>query len=357
MAQSRRGASSHHVDILWVAPILLALLGCEPADSTSNSEGTETPGGGSAPVDSAIGGTTAKGESEHAGGGNDSSASSEEPHGGTAASTTQHASGGTGQQTSGGTSSTASRRTGRSGGSAAAESAASGGRSSSKSTTTGGSSAGGSSTRSESGGANSSSTSAAGIGAGGTLATDGTKASSGGAASTSTGGACLYTGHVSYTLAKESQPTAQQQAAYDKITQAMDAAIRYYNCYTDITKVLNISYVPSVATADGNINGSIRFGSNASMNKVTAMHEISHTVGIGTASKWSSLLSNGQFTGANAKAEVAKIPVLNAADGIVRADNQHFWPGGLNYESEGKSEADLIAHCRMVVAIRKDLAL
>jgi len=135
----------------------------------------------------------------------------------------------------------------------------------------------------------------------------------------------------------------------------MDIAVKYYNCYTDITKTINVSYVPSVQTADGNSNGSIRFGSTASMNHVTAMHEVSHTVGVGTASKWSSMISNGQFTGANAKAEVGVH--FSDAGGLVHADTQHFWPGGLNYESEGKKESDLIAHCRMVVAIRKDLGL
>jgi hypothetical protein len=156
-------------------------------------------------------------------------------------------------------------------------------------------------------------------------------------------------------LAKASSPTADQQAAYDRITAAMDTAVRYYNCYTNITKALNVSYVPSVATADGNINGSIRFGSTASMNHVTAMHEISHTVGIGTASKWASLVVNGLFTGTNAQAQLLAIPTRDRD--TIGADTQHFWPFGLNYESEGQRESDLIAHCEMVMAIRKDLGL
>lgn len=191
--------------------------------------------------------------------------------------------------------------------------------------------------------------------AGGTVASGGTKASGGASSSTTSSGDCPYVGHVTYTLAKASAPTADQQAAYTKITAAMDTAVKYYNCYTEITKTINVSYVPSVQTADGNINGSIRFGSTASMNHVTAMHEISHTVGIGTASKWSSMVSNGQFTGTSAKAEVTAL--FSDSGGVVHADTQHFWPGGLNYESEGKNESDLIAHCRMVVAIRKDLGL
>jgi hypothetical protein len=42
---------------------------------------------------------------------------------------------------------------------------------------------------------------------------------------------------------------------------------------------------------------------------------------------------------------------------VIGADRSHFWPYGLNYESEGKTEADLIGHCQMVTAIRKDLGL
>ena len=34
----------------------------------------------------------------------------------------------------------------------------------------------------------------------------------------------------------------------------MDGAVAYYNCNTDITKQLNVSYDPTVPTADGNFN-------------------------------------------------------------------------------------------------------
>ncbi|MGC4069108.1 MAG: hypothetical protein QM784_31575 [Polyangiaceae bacterium] len=174
----------------------------------------------------------------------------------------------------------------------------------------------------------------------------------GSSASTAT---CPERGNVTYTLAKAATPTAQEQAAYDKITSAMDEAVRYYDCYTNITKALKVSYVPSVQTADGNINGSIRFGSTASMNRVTAMHEIAHTVGIGTAANWSTFIVDSHFTGANALAELKAIPTHTTE--VIGADKSHFWPYGLNYESEGKTLADLVAHCRMVMAIRRDLGL
>jgi hypothetical protein len=140
----------------------------------------------------------------------------------------------------------------------------------------------------------------------------------------------------------------------------MDKALQYYNCYTNITKSVNVSYVPSVATADGNINGSIRFGSDTTyMDYRTAMHEIAHTVGIGQASNWGSFVSGGLFTGANALAQLQAInaTLTTPLDTQVHADTQHFWPYGINQQSEVKGEADLIAHCEMVVAIRKDLGL
>lgn len=203
---------------------------------------------------------------------------------------------------------------------------------------------------------------------GGTLPANGGRVSEGGRLSTGgastlaptgAGGAapklCPYTGQVSYTLAQAASPTADELATYAKITRAMDKAISYYNCYTPISKKLSVSYVPSVATADGNSNGSIRFGSQASMNAVTAMHEISHTVGIGTAPAWASLVVNKQFTGSHAIAQLLAIPDHSAT--TIGADTQHFWPYGLNYESEGAKEVDLINHCSMVMAIREDLGL
>jgi len=197
-----------------------------------------------------------------------------------------------------------------------------------------------------------------GMGAGGSRPSGG---SGGMSATAGTGGmTCPGAGHITYTLAKSASPTATEQTAYDKIKTAMDKAITYYDCYTSITKSLNVSYVPSVETADGNINGSIRFGSNTTyMDYRSAMHEIAHTVGIGQASNWGSFLSNGLFTGEHAAAQ------LNAINATLskplytelHADTQHFWPYGINQQSEVKSEADLIFHCQMVVAIRADLGL
>lgn len=186
--------------------------------------------------------------------------------------------------------------------------------------------------------------------------------SAGGTAGTSAGGSaglgsgdCPASGHVSYTLTKNANPTADEQQAYDLITEAMDKAVEYYNCYTNITKATTVTYVPSVDTADGNSSGSIRFGGKEYMEYVTAMHEIAHTVGVGTVSQWASHVVNGIFDGAQATAKLRELTGI--ADDQVHADSQHFWPYGLNYTSEVKSEADVINHCYIVVAIRADMGL
>ena len=164
------------------------------------------------------------------------------------------------------------------------------------------------------------------------------------------GPAC--TGNIRYSLNRASNPTAEEQAAYDLIVAAMDGALERYNCYANFDKQLSVSFEPMVATADGNPNGSIRFGSTDSMNYITAMHEISHTLGIGD-NNWDAMMVNGIFPGVEATAQLRAITGI--PDDQVHGDNQHFWPYGLNYTSEVMSEQDLISHCLMVTAICKDL--
>lgn len=164
---------------------------------------------------------------------------------------------------------------------------------------------------------------------------------------------CPKAGNVSYTLARSANPSADEQDAYNRITQAMDEAVKQYNCYTNLRRTLNVSYNPSVATADGNANGSIRFGSRASMHHVTAMHEISHVMGIGTTTSYRNLVQNGIYSGVAGNAQLRAIS--GKADDQLRSDGTHFWPHGLNYIHEGETQQDLINHCLVVEAIVSDL--
>lgn len=167
---------------------------------------------------------------------------------------------------------------------------------------------------------------------------------------------CPHSGNIRYTLNRSASPTSDELDAYDHITTAMDEAIGYYNCYTDLEKQLWVNYDPGVSTAQANIDGWMSFGSNRSyMVLPTAMHEIAHTLGVGYYSFGSMTNRNGIWTGPNANAVLASIP--NPRDTQLHADNMHFWPYGLNYASEYENEDDLINHCLIVTAIRKDMGL
>lgn len=162
------------------------------------------------------------------------------------------------------------------------------------------------------------------------------------------------TGNITYALIRESNPTQDQADAYQKIKTAMDSAVGYYNKYTTITKSLNVYYNTDVPTADGNSNGTIRFGANRSyMLACTAMHEIAHTVGIGTTSEYQNLIQNGIFIGLHATAVLREISADPTA--LLKGDKLHFWPYGLNYASEVSGVNDLISHCSIVNAIYHDM--
>lgn len=164
----------------------------------------------------------------------------------------------------------------------------------------------------------------------------------------------IFAGTITYTLHQEDNPTSEQQQAYEQIILAMDSALFHYNRHTSLSKHLNVYFNPGVATADASFNGTIRFGANASYRVViTAMHEIAHTLGIGTTTEYQALIEKGVFTGA------ATTDTLRAITGddevFLHGDLQHFWPYGLNYAAEVQSEQDLINHCRIVQAIVQDL--
>ena len=167
---------------------------------------------------------------------------------------------------------------------------------------------------------------------------------------------CPASGGITYTLARASSPTADQTDAYTRITAAMNLAVAEYNCYVATTKALYVTYDTGVATADGNYNGSIRFGASRSyMNQATAQHEVAHTLGVGTYTSWSSFVSGGQWTGAKAVAQLRSLTGNSSA--VLYADTQHFWPYGLNQASEATSADDYVINTKMVVALRADMGL
>jgi hypothetical protein len=158
---------------------------------------------------------------------------------------------------------------------------------------------------------------------------------------------------VEYTLHKSENPTEDELDAYQRITTVMDSAVYLYNKYTNLSKYINVYYAPGVPTAEASSNGDLRFGKERSYMFVgTAMHEMAHTMGMGTTSEYKSMMDGGVFKGEKAQALLKEI---DGPEAELHGDSQHFWPYGLNYASEVKSEQDLINHARIVDAMYQDI--
>lgn len=140
------------------------------------------------------------------------------------------------------------------------------------------------------------------------------------------------------------------------IVAAMDEAVAFYNAHGYFNKTLTVDYVPSVPTADANYSGRIRFGGQIGTR--TALHEISHTLGVGTVAAWSANIVDGNWTGQHANARLA---LYNGPTAVLKAAVPHFWSSsgdsyGLNYETQD-SPLIRIRHVRMVAALRWDMGI
>ena len=158
---------------------------------------------------------------------------------------------------------------------------------------------------------------------------------------------------IEYTLHKSENPTEDELEAYKRITTVMDSAVKLYNTYSNLSKFINVYYAPGVPTAEASSNGDLRFGENRSYMVVpTAMHEMGHTMGIGTTSEYAATCVDGVFR--NDKVQ-AKLREMDGPDAELHCDRQHIWPYGLNQASEAKSEQDLINHVLIVETIYQQL--
>lgn len=136
-----------------------------------------------------------------------------------------------------------------------------------------------------------------------------------------------------------------------RIVDAMEAAVMYFNEHADFEKHVTANNSPGTPTADANYDGWINWG--GSINRRVALHEISHTLGIGTHARWSDHLEDGKWTGRHALEQLRE---FDGPDAVLYADRQHFWPYGLNFDRESDPESDL-RFLQMIEAFRKDLGI
>ena len=156
-------------------------------------------------------------------------------------------------------------------------------------------------------------------------------------------------GAMTYSLAGDWPADARARIIY-----AMDGAVALYNRYGTFNKHVTANYSPGVPTAQAGYSGWIDFGSNpAYQNFRTALHEISHTLGVGTTWQWGANLSGGIWTGTFGKQQIA---AFDGAGANANSDGTHFWPYGLNYDNEGNTE-NYRRHALIVAAFRQDMGI
>ncbi|KAF2219061.1 hypothetical protein BDZ85DRAFT_225667, partial [Elsinoe ampelina] len=127
------------------------------------------------------------------------------------------------------------------------------------------------------------------------------------------------------------------------------AVARWTRLSPSTTKTIRVSYAPGVPTAEANFNGDLRFGANRGyMNERTALHEISHTLGIGQTGAFDARCSAGDWPRGN-----ALVAGWDGQGGKVNCGGGHVWPYGLNYDTEW-SEVNAERHVRLIVGMIGD---
>lgn len=159
----------------------------------------------------------------------------------------------------------------------------------------------------------------------------------------------LLRGPLTYKLSGGSEKWPEDRRK--RIVDAMDAGVSYLNAHGDFEKQVTANNSPGTPTADANYDGWINWG--GSISRRVALHEISHTLGIGTHPEWQKNIKEGRWTGKHA---VKQLREFDGPDAVLYADRQHFWPYGLNFDNESSPEND-VRFVKMVEAFRKDLGI
>jgi hypothetical protein len=164
-------------------------------------------------------------------------------------------------------------------------------------------------------------------------------------------------GTINYTLS--SNVTGDNRTRIDK---AMRSAVDYLNNLTSIQgHSLSVNFGSETPTAEASYGGWMRFGPNASYQQTgTALHEIAHTIGVGTHSLWSGPSSPLRATGSSGAWLGDRTTKLlqfldNDPASYLRGDATHMWPYGVNGAQEDNGTKFLyVANALIVQALGED---
>jgi hypothetical protein len=153
----------------------------------------------------------------------------------------------------------------------------------------------------------------------------------------------LPRGAVTFTL---NASVTDSDEHYPRIKEAVETAVEYFNSYTSIRGLhLSVNHHVGTPTAEASYGGYMQFGGNPSYQRTgTALHEMGHTVGVGTHGIWydgsSPLRANqgrGDWLGDRANKVVQFFE--NSTSARLTGDGVHMWPYGINgaHEDSGNS--------------------
>ncbi|KAH7089398.1 hypothetical protein BKA62DRAFT_726760 [Auriculariales sp. MPI-PUGE-AT-0066] len=152
---------------------------------------------------------------------------------------------------------------------------------------------------------------------------------------------------ITWAIQQAANPTADQTDAYNRIHYAMRLAVERHTRLGNATKTIRVYYDTGVPTAEANWNGDLRFGADrAYMTQRTALHEIGHTLGVGQLAAFDTHCAANNWPTAT--------PLLQSWDGAsakINCGGGHFWPYGLNYEtewSETNADRNVLLILRMI---------
>ncbi|WP_442845694.1 hypothetical protein [Leeuwenhoekiella sp. H156] len=124
---------------------------------------------------------------------------------------------------------------------------------------------------------------------------------------------------------------------HSRIKEAFETAMFYYNNFTSITKHVTVNYSPGTPTADANLDGWINMGAKPSYQRAgTAMHEMAHSVGIGTHGKYWELMTDGTWDGKRTL-EILDF-MTEGKNTMLYGDRMHIWPYGINGANEDSGD-------------------
>jgi hypothetical protein len=162
-------------------------------------------------------------------------------------------------------------------------------------------------------------------------------------------------GNITYTMT--SGVTGDHRV---RIEEAVSSAVNYWNNLTSIRGLhLTVNFGSGTPTAEASYGGWMRFGPNPSFQRTgTALHEMNHTMGVGTHWYWNNTTNSPLKVGGVWQGERATRVVRfleNDPNATLRGDATHMWPYGINgaHEDTG-SELLYIGNSLVTQAIAED---